>query len=253
MITSGTNAQIKNLVRLQKSGKTRREQGVFIAEGLRLFREIPMEQIVKAYVTEEFLEKNEALIQKVDYEVVAQNVLKEAADTKTPQGILAVVKQCVHQTEELLKQESPCLLVLENVQDPGNLGTMIRTAEGAGVQGILISEDTVDIYNPKVIRSTMGSIFRVPFVVMSMEEILKFLREHHITSYAAHLDGKDFYEEDYKKACAFFIGNEGNGLTDKTSKQTDRKIKIPMYGKVESLNAAIAATVLMYEAMRQRR
>lgn len=253
MITSSTNGQIKNLIKLQKSGKARREQGVFIAEGLRLFREIPKEQLVKAYVTEEFLEKNEAILQEVDYELVASNVLKEASDTKTPQGVIAVVKMLQHSLDELRGYKNPCLMVLENIQDPGNLGTIIRTSEGAGVTAILMSEDTVDIYNPKVVRSTMGSIFRMKFIILSMEEIFAFLKEEKITSYGAHLEGQDFYQENYKTACAFFIGNEGNGLTEKTTSCVERKIKIPMYGQVESLNAAIASTVLMYEAMRQRR
>lgn len=253
MISSGTNAQIKNLVRLQKSAKARKEQGVFVAEGLRIFREIPEERIVKSYITEEFLEKQEHIMANVPYEMVASNILKEAADTKTPQGILTTVRITQYKQEELLKQENPCFLVLENIQDPGNLGTMIRTAEGAGIQGVLMSKDSVDLYNPKVIRGTMGSIFRVPILVMPMEEILEFLEENKITGYAAHLNGKDFYEANYQKACAFFIGNEGNGLTEQTSSRADYQIKIPMNGQVESLNAAIAATILMYEAMRQRR
>ena len=253
MITSSTNAQIKNLIKLQKSGKTRREQGVFLAEGLRLFKEIPKEQLIKAYVTEEFLEKNQQLLENVDYEIVAENVLKEASDTKTPQGVLAVVKMKNYSLEELMGQNNPCLMVLENIQDPGNLGTIIRTSEGAGVSGILMSKDTVDLYNPKVVRSTMGSIFRMPCIVLPMDEIFTFLRKEGITSYGAHLEGRDFYKENYKTACAFFIGNEGNGLTEETTKRVERKIKIPMYGQVESLNAAIASTVLMYEAMRQRR
>lgn len=253
MITSSTNGQIKNLIKLQKSGKARKEQGVFVAEGLRLFREIPKEQVVKAYVTEEFFEKNKELLQGMDYELVSGAVLKEASDTKTPQGILAVVKMFYHSLEEIQEIKNPCFMVLENIQDPGNLGTIIRTSEGAGVSAILMTEDTVDIYNSKVVRSTMGSIFRMPFFVLSIEEIFDFLEERNIISYGAHLEGQDFYKENYKISCAFFIGNEGNGLTKETAKRVKKKIKIPMYGQVESLNAAIASTVLMYEAMRQRR
>ncbi len=253
MITSSTNGQIKNVLKLQKSTKARKEQGVFVAEGLRLFREIPKERLVKAYVTEEFFKKHEELLEDVEYEFVAPNVLKEASDTKTPQGILAIVKMFHYELDDIKGRGEPCLMVLENLQDPGNLGTIIRTSEGAGVSGILMSEDTVDIYNPKVVRSTMGSIFRMPFVILPMKEIFAFLKKEGITSYGAHLDGKDFYMEDYKKACAFFIGNEGNGLTEETTKKVNKAIKIPMYGQVESLNAAIAGTVLMYEAMRQRR
>lgn len=253
MITSSANGQIKNLIKLQKSAKARKQQGVFLVEGLRLFREVPKEQIVKVYITEEFLEKHEELLQEIEYELVTNQVLKEASDTKTPQGVMAVVKMLKYSLDELKGYDNPCFMVLENIQDPGNLGTIIRTSEGANITAVLMSEDTVDIYNSKVVRSTMGSIFRTKFMYLSMEEIFTFLKEEKITTYGAHLDGQDFYEEDYKTACAFFIGNEGNGLTEETARLVERKIKIPMYGQIESLNAAIASTVLMYEAMRQRR
>ncbi|MBO8462346.1 MAG: RNA methyltransferase [Firmicutes bacterium] len=253
MITSSANGQIKNLIKLQKSAKARKQQGVFLVEGLRLFREVPKEQIVKVYITEEFLEKHEELLQEIEYELVTNQVLKEASDTKTPQGVMAVVKMLKYSLDELKGYDNPCFMVLENIQDPGNLGTIIRTSEGANITAVLMSEDTVDIYNSKVVRSTMGSIFRTKFIYLSMEEIFTFLKEEKITTYGAHLDGQDFYEEDYKTACAFFIGNEGNGLTEETTRLVERKIKIPMYGQIESLNAAIAGTVLMYEAMRQRR
>ena len=146
-------------------------------------------------------------------------------------------------------------MVLDNLQDPGNLGTIVRTAEGAGVTGIIMSRDTVDIYNPKTIRSTMGSVYRMPFFYV--EDILEFLedlRGQGIRTYAAHLDGANNYdEESYKGACAFLIGNEGNGLRYEVAKKADIWIKIPMYGQVESLNAAIASSILMYEVSRQRR
>ena len=147
------------------------------------------------------------------------------------------------------------LLVLENLQDPGNLGTMMRTAEGAGVTGVLLSRGCVDIYNPKTIRSTMGSIYRVPFLYTDdLLGDMDRLHEKGIVTYAAHLKGKGFYdEESYKGPTAFLIGNEGNGLTDELSEKAKQYIKIPMEGQLESLNAAVAAAILMYEASRQRR
>jgi len=144
-------------------------------------------------------------------------------------------------------------LVLENLQDPGNLGTILRTGEGAGINGVIMSHDTVDIYNPKVTRSTMGSIFRVPFVyVDDLLEVAETMKQKNIITYAAHLNGTDYTKEDYQKGTAFFIGNEGNGLTDKLTDKVQKKIKIPMCGKVESLNAAMASGLLVYEARRQR-
>ena len=147
------------------------------------------------------------------------------------------------------------MLVLENIQDPGNLGTIFRTAEAAGATGIVLSKDCVDLYNPKVIRSTMGAIFRIPFIYTDdLIGTIDELKREGITVYAAHLKGENSYDmEDYKTACAFLIGNEGNGLPEETAACADRKILIPMEGGAESLNAAVASAVLMFEAGRQRR
>ena len=141
-------------------------------------------------------------------------------------------------------------MLLEDIQDPGNLGTMIRTGEGAGVDGIIMSKGTVDIYNPKTIRSTMGSLYRVPFAyVQELFEAIRSLQENHITVYAAHLRGKQYFDEiAYEGGSAFLIGNEGKGLTAEVSEQADCYLKIPMEGKLESLNAAVAAALLMYQA-----
>ena len=175
-------------------------------------------------------------------------------DTKTPQGILAVVRRMEYTAEDILG-ETPHVLVLENIQDPGNLGTIFRTAEAAGATGIVLSKDCVDLYNPKVIRSTMGAIFRIPFIYTDdLKGTIDELKREGITVYAAHLKGENSYDmEDYKTACAFLIGHEGNGLTEETAACADRKILIPMEGGAESLNAAVASAVLMFEAGRQRR
>ena len=147
------------------------------------------------------------------------------------------------------------LLLLENLQDPGNLGTMLRTGEGAGATGILMSDDTVDIYNPKTIRATMGSIYRVPFVYAGdLTEAIGRMRERQIRVYGAHLAGKRYYDSfSFREGTAFLIGNEGKGLSRSLSEMADSLLKIPMEGKVESLNAAVSAALLMYEAHRQRR
>ena len=137
------------------------------------------------------------------------------------------------------------------------MGTIFRTAEGAGADGIIMTANCVDIFNPKTIRSTMGSIYRMPFVCLEEEEtqpVLKLLRERGIATCAAHLQGERTYDrEDYTKGTAFLIGNEGNGLTEETSEASSLKVKIPMEGKLESLNASVAASILLYEAYRQRR
>lgn len=228
----------------------------------------------------------------VGFEIVRDDIFRKMSDTQTPQGILCVVKRMDEMFEDLIKetqmkeyQETECqekdkhqkdnqkkdyqekdgqserecanglYLILEDIQDPGNLGTMIRAGEGAGVSGIIMSDKTVDVYNPKTIRATMGSIYRVPFCYVSdLHRCIKDLQECDIKVYAAHLKGEEAYDlQNYCRSVAFLIGNEGNGLKDETAELADAYIKIPMLGKVESLNAAIAATLLVYEAARQRR
>lgn len=255
MITSTTNKQVKLIQKLQKSGKDRRKEGLFVIEGIRMFKEIPKENLDKIYVTEQFYEKNRDLFLQVEpTDFVAESVFEKISETQTPQGVLATVRMMEYSFEEMISvKENPLFLVLENLQDPGNLGTILRTAEGAGVDGIIMSRDTVDIYNPKVVRSTMGALFRMPFCyVEDILEAVTTMKSHGITVYAAHLHGDGFYEKDYRKATAFLVGNEGNGLTDAITDLAAEKIRIPMMGKVESLNAAIAATLMAYEALRQR-
>lgn len=257
MITSTSNQKIKDLVQLQKKAKARNKEGVFIAEGSRMVLETPKERIKQLYISESYFEKAGQELDEngFDFEILSDNVFSYVSDTKTPQGILAIVKRKDYRLEEILDVDNPHLIVLDNLQDPGNLGTIFRTAEAAGVTGIVLSRDCVDIYNPKVIRSTMGAIYRMPFVyVEDLLEALKIMKDKKITTYAAHLKGKNSYDkEDYKSACAFLIGNEGNGLRETVSNAADTWIRIPMEGKAESLNAAVAAAVLMFEAARQRR
>ena len=257
MITSTSNQKVKDLVQLQKKAKARNKEGVFIAEGSRMVLETPVDRIKQLYISESYFSKGgQELDEKgYDFEILSDSVFSYVSDTKTPQGILAVVKRKEYKLEDITGVENPHLIVLDNLQDPGNLGTIFRTAEAAGVTGIVLSRDCVDIYNPKVIRSTMGAIYRMPFVyVEDLLESLKVMKARGIKTYAAHLKGKNSYDkENYKDACAFLIGNEGNGLREEVSNAADIWIRIPMEGEAESLNAAVAAAVLMFEAARQRR
>lgn len=263
MISSTTNKQVKYVNSLVKKAKARREEDLFVAEGLRMCSEIPKDRIRSLYVSESFQKNPECakLTAGVRHvEVVTDEVFKALSDTQTPQGILALVKQYHYTLDEVAKTASeggiPAhLMILERLQDPGNLGTIIRAGEGAGVTGILMDKDTADIYNPKVIRSTMGSILRVPFVYTDdLKGALDSLKRKGIHLYAAHLKGKNSYDkEDYKGDTGFLIGNEGNGLSDEIADMADTYIRIPMAGCVESLNAAVAASVLMFETARQRR
>lgn len=259
MITSNSNAKVKQLLIWQKKRKAREEDGIYLVEGLRMFVEAPEEKVREVFVSESFYKKrNEEL--KLErwgrkLEILSDSVFAHVSDTKTPQGVLVVMEQMKYSMEELLNVSTPLLMVLDNLQDPGNLGTILRTGEAAGVTGIIMSSDTVDIYNPKVIRSTMGSIYRVPFAYVDhLPDTVGMLRARGIHTYAAHLKGRDSYEkEDFRRGTAFLIGNEGNGLREETADAAEVYIKIPMCGEVESLNAAVASTVLMFEAARQRR
>lgn len=257
MITSSNNIQIKNLIKLQKSSKERKKQKKFVVEGKKMCEEASsLELVEKLYISETIWnETKNGTFQDIPYEVVSDPILKEVSDTMTPQGSMAIVHMPMHQKKAIFSVEKGSFLFLENVRDPGNLGTMIRTAEGAGITGVIISKESVDIYNPKVIRSTMGSIYRVPFVyVEDFEAILKEAKENGITLYATDLQGKkDYDQENYRTKCGIIIGNEANGITQETREITDFLIKIPMCGSVESLNAGVAAAIMMYEIYRQKR
>lgn len=257
MLTSTSNPQVKRLLQLQKKSKVRNEEKVFVVEGLRMFAEVPKERVEKVYISESLYnrKKLELNLHDFPYEILSDSVFSHVSDTKTPQGILCIVKQKSYSVEELLNVENPHFMVLDNLQDPGNLGTIVRTAEGAGVDAVFMSKDTVDIYNPKTIRSTMGSIYRMPILyVEDIVELLEEFRKRDIKSYAAHLQGEHAYDqENYVGGTAILIGNEGNGLRDEVSNQADIWVQIPMQGQVESLNAAIAASIMMFEVSRQRR
>lgn len=257
MITSTLNQKVKNVACLLKKAKERRMQGVFLAEGLRLFEEMPRDRLAATFVSETFLnrEKHRQLLDGIAYEEVSDAVFKHMCDTQTPQGILSIVRRPVYEWADLMQGGRTHLLILEGIQDPGNLGTMFRAAEGAGVTGIIMDQGCVDLFAPKTVRSTMGSICRMPYYrTENLAETLSELKRQQVTLYAAHLNAEKYYDAfDYRGKTAFLIGSEGNGLTDETAGRADAYVKIPMGGKLESLNAALAAGILMYEADRQRR
>lgn len=256
MITSTSNVQVKYVIGIQTKAKMRREEGVYVIEGLRMFKETPKELIEKVYAGEEFFKEKEFLFSGCPkVELVSEKVLKAMSDTKSPQGVICIVKQKSYDLHTILgENEEPLLVILEDIQDPGNMGTIFRTAEAAGALGVILSKNCVDIYNPKTIRATMGSIYRLPFFYAEdLHEVLDDLENIGIKSYGAHLLGETSYHcQDYKKGAAFVIGNEGNGLSEEISKKISTLIKIPMQGQVESLNAAMACGILLYEAARQR-
>lgn len=268
MITSTQNNQIKNIISLNKKARERKAQRLFVIEGIRAVAEVPASLLHAVYYVEGFGQSadGQAFIKEISekapsiiIEEVAKSVFNSMSDTVTPQGVLALVKMQDFTLEDVLggSANKPAhIIILESLQDPGNMGTIIRTAEGAGATGIIMNNTTVDLYSPKVVRSTMGSIFRVPHLVVSDlgATIEQLKAEYGVSVYAAHLKGEKFHDEfDYTGPTAFMIGNEGNGLTDEMAGHATTYLRIPMEGKLESLNASVAASILMYEAQRQRR
>ena len=292
MITSTSNQKVKELIRLKEKSRIREEEKLFLAEGPRMAEEIPMEWIDCLYVSESYEKKcgeQTAAYKKagVRTETLSDEVFARVSDTKTPQGVLAAVHMPEYSFADILgvkkaaahthvqrafmqypfeghfaardgaagRARLPLVLVLDNLQDPGNMGTVFRSAEAAGASGILMSKDCVDVYNPKVIRSTMGAIFRLPFYrAEDLPGAVMELKAGGLRVYAAHLEGRRTYDgEDYRRGCAFMIGNEGNGLRQEVAECADCRIRIPMEGCTESLNAAVAASILLFEAARQRR
>lgn len=260
MITSESNGQIKELIKLQKSARQRKKNSEFVAEGDKLVKEAYRhKKLKKIYISENVFEAKKEefaeMLQSVSYEIVANTVFQNISETVTPQGILGIIAMPSYSLEELLQDEKQCFLLLDDIRDPGNLGTIMRTAEGAGMSAVLLSKESVDLFNPKVVRATMGAIFRMPFgYVESLPQVMETMKKKGIEIYGTMMDGSMVYDEaDYTKGVGIVIGNEANGISEETKEKLSGRIRIPMEGSLESLNAAVAAAILMYETARQRR
>ncbi|MCR5236548.1 MAG: RNA methyltransferase [Lachnospiraceae bacterium] len=235
--------KIREVRALCERPSARRRTGLFVAEGERLVEEIPPESIETVYMSDSFMKSHSEM--RCDFVMKDCDFVK-LADTKHPQGILAVARQRTYSLKDMMGGD--LYVILETIQDPGNLGTIIRTAEAAGVAGVIMNKGCADIYSPKVVRSTMGSIFRIPFLYTDdLQVALSELKREGVTVYAADLAGNSVDDEKIAARRAFIIGNEGNGITKKTIGLADRIVSIPMAGKVESLNAAVSAAILMYK------
>lgn len=260
LITSSKNDRLKNIAKLLKSKKARTEQGLFVIEGDRIVNDLAAtrpESICEVYASETYASADASFdaqweAKGIPAYIVKPSVFDEICDTVTPQGILAVVHMPSYSYKDIVNKpvsEAVRLLILEDIQDPGNLGTMVRTAEAAGMDGIIMSRGTVDIFSPKVTRATMGSLFRVPFIYTDdLPAMLDRLAEDGISTYAAYLHGgSDFKTVSYSQRAGVIIGNEGNGITDETVLHAKYRVFIPMAGQIESLNASVAGALLMYE------
>ncbi|MCH5252691.1 MAG: RNA methyltransferase [Lachnospiraceae bacterium] len=259
MIESSGNGQIKQIQKLKKNARFRKQEGLFIVEGYKMVQEALYHHLVKAlyvasFCQEAYREKLSMPDTDIPVEIVSDRLFGELSDTVHPQGVLAVVFMPRYDKEKICRNENAALLCLEDIQDPGNLGTMIRTAEGAGMAGVVLSGGCVDIFNPKVVRSTMGALFRVPFwFCEDLSTEVESLKGEEFTIYAAHLEGENSYTlESYAGKIGILIGNEAKGLSKEVSEKADKKVRIPMEGELESLNASVSAALLMYEVYRNR-
>lgn len=256
VITSKDNEKIKEIKKL-KEKKYREETNLFVVEGIKIVKEaIEYDADIKKIVISndaigyEVDEEVLKLIQKYEVMIVSQNVFESISDVKTPQGILAVIKN-KENTE--IDYNEDVIFVLDNIQDPGNLGTIIRTLDSVGIKQLIVSDDTVDYMSPKVLRSTMGGAFRVNVIVKdSLIDTINELKKNGYEVLATDLaTDSSIYDIEYKKK-VIIIGNEANGVSDEVKNEADKRIKIPMLGKTESLNAAVATSVIAYEYVRQK-
>ena len=258
VITSKDNEFVKHVKKL-KEKKYRDQSQEFIIEGIKLVKEAIEEKAnIKQIIICDNCEDSGIIPKDLMYEIakyncvyVTENILKTMSDVNAPQGILAVIGKTPKDQEIDYTQE--IIVALDDIQDPGNLGTILRTVDSIGLNQILVSKETADSFNPKVVRSTMGAIFRVKVIECdNLIEKLKDARKHKYKVVVSSLQTTNsVYDIDYKKK-VIVIGNEGNGVKKEIQEMADEKIKIPMLGKTESLNASVATGVILYEYVRQK-
>lgn len=256
VISSKSNDLIKSAKRLQQK-KFRDKLGLFSLEGVRIVEEALMTSFVEYMLFTRSLlndSRGNDLLLKAKKRGIktlecTDSVFKELSDTVNSQGVLAIVKKPLW-----VDIPKGLLLIADEIQDPGNMGTMFRTAVGAGVDGLIIGPGSVDPYNPKVVRSSMGAIFHLPHWFLDHDEIFKLIQERSINLVVTDLVGSEDYSSvSYPSNMALVIGNEGRGVSAVFLEKSDLKVKIPLVGSVESLNASVATGILLYEILRQRR
>jgi len=253
MITSSQNSKIKLVRALLGRAKERRESSAFVIEGVRLVEEAINSNwgFQFALYDESLNEKGKSLVEGlksggVDAEMISDSLMNSLSETETPQGILAVIEL----TQLPITNHPNFILMPDQIRDPGNLGTLLRTAAAAGVQAVLLPPETTDAFAPKILRSGMGAHFRLPIHAMTWDKIREQVKDLQV--YLADMDGKPCWEIDLRQPLALIIGGEAEGASDEARKLATQKISIPMAENVESLNAGVAGSVLMFEVVRQR-
>ena len=258
-ITSAQNPKIKRLLQLQQKSSERRKAGLFVVEGIR-----EVERCVeKGYEIDTIFYLNKPMAENIS-EIIEKNkgiklfevsptIYEKIAYRGSTEGVIAEVKTKEKTLNDLNLSENPLIVVLESVEKPGNLGAILRSADAAGADALIVCDPLTDLYNPNLIRNSTGAIFSVPCVACTSEECIKFLKENNIQILTAQLqDSELYYDTDMKRGTAIVMGTEATGLTDIWRKAADAHIRIPMLGITDSLNVSVSAAILLYEAVRQR-
>lgn len=255
LITSSQNPKLKLVRSLMGRAKERREANAFVVEGVRLLNEAVNAGWIFQFAlySDGLSERGNALLDQlkannIEVDEVAGDLLQKLSDTENPQGILAVLEF----TQLPIRNDLDFVLIPDQIRDPGNLGTLLRSAAATGVQAVLLPPETTDVFAPKIVRAGMGAHFRLPIHSMTWEKIKEVSKSANLQIFIADMDGTSCWETDLRKPLALVIGGEAEGASDEARRLATKKISLPMSGNVESLNAGVAGSVLMFEVVRQR-
>ena len=254
-VTSASNPKIKNLLLLQEKSKARREQGIFVVEGIRELEHC-LEggyNVRTIFVCPEIASviPSEASVSQIIE--IPEQLYRKVAYRDSTEGIIAEVEYKALGLNDLTLPENPLIMVLESVEKPGNLGAVLRSADAAKADAVLICDPLTDLYNPNLIRASIGAVFTVPVVAVKSEEAISFLKERGIQILTAQLqDSSLYYDVDMRRGTALVMGTESTGLTDIWREAASAHIRIPMLGRLDSLNVSVSAAILLFEAVRQR-
>jgi TrmH family RNA methyltransferase len=253
-IDSLQNEKIKSIVKLRESGRERKKQGLFIIEG---WREINLAlkggvEIENMFYCQDYI-KQESGIDEEKIIEVSKKVFAKISYRENPDGFLAIAKIKKQSLEDVKLSPNPLVIILEAVEKPGNLGAILRTADAAQIDAIIINNSQTDIYNPNVIRASQGTVFTVPTVLSSLEETMEFCKKNKIKIFAtAPIAEKEYFKADFRNGSAILLGAEDKGLSREWLATVDEQIKIKMRGKIDSLNVSASAAIILFEALRQR-
>ncbi len=262
-ITSAQNPRIKNLLLLQEKSKARREQGLFVVEGRRELEHcLAADFTVRTlFVCPEIADglTEEGVVSQIGSAVkpsvieIPEQLYRKVAYRESTEGVIAEVEHKSLSLKDLQLSENPLVMVLEAVEKPGNLGAVLRSADAAGADAVIVCDPLTDLYNPNLIRASIGAVFTVPTVTCSSEEAIAFLQAHDIQILTAQLqDSSFYYDVDMRRGTALVMGTESSGLTPLWRKAASAHIRIPMLGRLDSLNVSVSAAILLFEAVRQR-